>query len=122
MRKFINYTLVYLILLIFVIIYWLLELKFYHAIIFFVIFTIIAILFTKSAIFPSKKSLRGWLRMKKKKGLKVLLVGDELLHAGLVKRELRKAGYDLRDLVHVISGERGLEILPSKQNGPFLSL
>jgi len=60
--------------------------------------------------------------MKKKKEFKVLLAEDALLNAGLVKRELRKAGYDLKDLVHVISGERGLEILPSKQNGPFLSL
>jgi len=76
----------------------------------------------KAGIFPSKKSLKGWVRMKKKKGLKVLLVEDELLHAGLVKGELKQGGYDLRDFVNVISGERGLEILPSKQNGPFLSL
>ncbi|MFQ5843100.1 MAG: HD domain-containing phosphohydrolase, partial [Thermodesulfobacteriota bacterium] len=41
-------------------------------------------------------------------------VEDELLHAGLVRSELKKAGYDSRDLVHVISGERGLEILQKK--------
>jgi len=60
--------------------------------------------------------------MKNKKEFKVLLVEDELLHAGLIKSELKKAGYDSIDLVHVISGESGLEVLPSKQNGPFLSL
>jgi excisionase family DNA binding protein len=49
--------------------------------------------------------------MKKKKGLKVLLVEDKLLHTGLVKRELKHGGYDLRDFVNVISGESGLEIL-----------
>lgn len=39
------------------------------------------------------------------------MVEDELLHAGLVRSELKEAGYDSRDSVHVISGERGLEIL-----------
>jgi hypothetical protein len=57
--------------------------------------------------------------MKKKKEFKLLLTEDALLSAGLIKGELRKAGYDLIDLMHVISGERGVEILPSKQNGPF---
>jgi excisionase family DNA binding protein len=49
--------------------------------------------------------------VKKKKEFKVLLVEDQLLHAGLIKSELKKAGYDSIDLVHVVSGESGLEIL-----------
>jgi len=89
---------------------WLFETTVYLLTISFVISIIINLL-TKPRIFPSKKSLRGWLRIKKNKGLKVLLVEDELLHAGLVKSELKKAGYYSKDLVHLISGERGLEIL-----------
>lgn len=65
----------------------------------------------KPRIFPSKRSQRRWLGIRKKKGLKVLLVEDELLQAGFVKSELKKAGYDTRDLVRVISGKRGLETL-----------
>lgn len=42
------------------------------------------------------------------------MVEDELLHAGLVKRELNQGGYDLRDFVDVISEESGLEILQKK--------
>ncbi len=51
------------------------------------------------------------MSIKKKKGLKILLVEDNLLKAGLVKGELKKAGYHSKDLVHMISGEGGLEIL-----------
>jgi excisionase family DNA binding protein len=75
------------------------------------VISIVVILFAKSRIFPSKRILREWVRRRKRKGLKVLLIEDELLHAGLVKRELEKAGHDLEGLVHVISGKRGLEIL-----------
>lgn len=73
--------------------------------------SIFVILSVKSRIFPSKRILREWARIRKRKGLKVLLIEDDLLHAGLVKRELEKAGHDLEGLVQVISGQRGLEIL-----------
>jgi excisionase family DNA binding protein len=62
--------------------------------------------------FFHRKSLeKGGVSIKKKKGLKILLVEDDLLKVGSVKGELKKAGYHSKDLVHVISGEGGLEIL-----------
>ena len=120
MPKFIHYILLFLFLGL-VTIYWFLETTFYCLIIAFVI-SIIIILFTKSRFLASNRFFRGWTRMKKKKEFKVLLVEDELLHTGLIKSELKKAGHDSVHLVHVTSGESGLEVLPIKQNGPFLSL
>jgi excisionase family DNA binding protein len=49
--------------------------------------------------------------MKKRGSLKVLLVEDECSGGGLVKRKLKRAGYDSTDLIQAISGESDLEIL-----------
>jgi excisionase family DNA binding protein/putative nucleotidyltransferase with HDIG domain len=49
--------------------------------------------------------------MKGKKGSRILLIEDNLSQAELIKREVEKAGFDSKGLVHAISGERGLEIL-----------
>ena len=49
--------------------------------------------------------------MKKKRALKVLLIEDDLSHAEMIKRELKRAGSDSKDVVHATSGERGLEVL-----------
>lgn len=54
--------------------------------------------------------------MKKENGLKVLLIEDDLSHAELIRRELKKMGADSKDLEHAISGEKGLDIL---QKEPF---
>ncbi|UCD70987.1 MAG: response regulator [Syntrophobacterales bacterium] len=52
--------------------------------------------------------------MKKKRGVKVLLIEDDLSHAELIKRELKRAGSGSKDVVHATSGERGLEVLKEK--------
>jgi putative nucleotidyltransferase with HDIG domain/excisionase family DNA binding protein len=49
--------------------------------------------------------------MKKGRLLKVLLVEDEYPGGGLVKRILKKDGYDSTDLIQTISGESDLKIL-----------
>ncbi len=54
--------------------------------------------------------------MKKREGLKVLLIEDTLSHAERIKRELRNIGSAPGDVVHVTTGERGLEAL---QGGDF---
>lgn len=49
--------------------------------------------------------------MKGRKGLKVLLVEDERLGGGLLKRELKRSGYDSTNLVKTISRKDDLGIL-----------
>ena len=53
--------------------------------------------------------------MKREKGLKVLLIDDDPSHAELIIRELKRAGSNLKDVVHATTGERGLEVL-QKEN------
>ena len=49
--------------------------------------------------------------MKKEREPKVLLIEDDLSRAGLIMKELEKAGFNSKGLVHANSGERGLEVL-----------
>ncbi len=49
--------------------------------------------------------------MKKEKGLQVLLIEDDLSHAELIRRELKRVGSGSKDVVHTTTGERGLEVL-----------
>lgn len=53
----------------------------------------------------------GWMLMENKRGARVLLIEDDLLHAELITKELKREGSDIKDMVHVTSGERGLEVL-----------
>lgn len=94
--------------------YWFLEISIYLLIIFSAISITVILLYAKSRILRSNGSFGKWVRTRKMKGPRVLVVEDKSPHAGVVKRELKTAGYDSKDLVHITSEESDLEILRKK--------
>ncbi len=94
--------------------YWFLEISIYLLIISSAISITIILLYAKSRILRSNGSFRKWVRTRKIKGPRVLVVEDKASHAGVIKRELKTAGYDSKDLVHITSEESDLEILRKK--------